>query len=174
MKKKDLTTAGIYLVIGAICFAALVLTDSKLDSLLIAGAAVGLLEGVVKIGNYVYWRRPENQAEYREMQESEQIEQQDELMQMLRDQAYRHAYITNLRVTMAAALICGALKYGYRNPTGFRRWVKVAKSGGLVNGKPHTWSKKVPPFQAASINYSNVFNLQYSGIFSDHGSKSSM
>lgn len=43
-----------------------------------------------------------------------------------------------------------------------------------VNGKPHTWSKKVPPFQAASINYSNVFNLQYSGIFSDHGSKSSM
>ena len=34
--------------------------------------------------------------------------------------------------------------------------------------------KKVPPFQAASINYSNVFNLQYSGIFSDHGSKSSM
>ena len=110
MKKKDLTTAGIYLVIGVICFAALVLTDSKLDRLLIAGAAVGLLEGVVKIGNYVYWRRPENQAEYREMQESEQIEQQDELMQMLRDQAYRHAYITNLRVTMAAALICGALK----------------------------------------------------------------
>lgn len=110
MKKKDLTTAGIYLVIGVICFAALVLTDSKLDSLLIAGAAVGLLEGVVKIGNYVYWRRPENQAEYREMQESEQIEQQDELMQMLRDQAYRHAYITNLRVTMAAALICSALK----------------------------------------------------------------
>ena len=100
MKKKDLTTAGIYLVIGVICFAALVLTDSKLDSLLIAGAAVSLLEGVVKIGNYVYWRRPENQ----------QIEQQDELMQMLRDQAYRHAYITNLRVTMAAALICGALK----------------------------------------------------------------
>ena len=44
----------------------------------------------------------------------------------------------------------------------------------IVNGKPHTWSKKVPPFQAASINYSNVFNLQYSGIFSDHGSKSSM
>ena len=44
----------------------------------------------------------------------------------------------------------------------------------FVNGKPHTWSKKVPPFQAASINYSNVFNLQYSGIFSDHGSKSSM
>ena len=110
MKKKDLTTAWIYLVIGVICFAALVLTDSKLDSLLIAGAAVGLLEGVVKIGNYVYWRRPENQAEYREMQESEQIEQQDELMQMLRDQAYRHAYITNLRVTMAAALICGAVK----------------------------------------------------------------
>ena len=110
MKKKDLTTAWIYLVIGVICFAALVLTDSKLDSLLIAGAAVGLLEGVVKIGNYVYWRRPENQAEYRDRLEREQIEQQDELMQMLRDQAYRHAYITNLRVTMAAALICGALE----------------------------------------------------------------
>ena len=160
MKKKDLTTAWIYLVIGVICFAALVLTDSKLDSLLIAGAAVGLLEGVVKIGNYVYWRRPENQAEYREMQESEQIEQQDELMQMLRDQAYRHAYITNLRVTMAAALICGALKYGYRNPTGFRRWVKVAKSGGLcytcVMG---TWKSKTD----TSICYSTIL-FSYASI----------
>ena len=25
------------------------------------------------------------------------------------------------------------MKEGYRNPTGFRRWVKVAKSGGLVH-----------------------------------------
>ena len=37
----------------------------------------------------------------------------------------------------------GLLKYGYRNPTGFRRWVKVAKSGGLcyayVMG---TWKSK--------------------------------
>ena len=77
------------------------------------------------------------------MQESEQIEQQDELMQMLRDQAYRHAYITNLRVTMAAALICGALKYGYRNPTGFRRWVKVAKNQKLLyTHGMGTWKSK--------------------------------
>ena len=110
MKKKDLMTAWIYLAIGVVCFAALVLTDSKLDSLLIAGAVVGLLEGIVKIGNYAYWRRQENQTEYQEMQETEQIEQQDELKQMLRDQAYRHAYITNLRITMAAALVCGALE----------------------------------------------------------------
>ena len=34
--------------------------------------------------------------------------------------------------------------------------------------------KKVPPLQAAIANHSNVFNLQYSGIFSDHGNKSSM
>lgn len=110
MKKKDLMTAWIYLAIGVVCFAALVLTDSKLDSLLIAGAVAGLLEGTVKLGNYAYWRRPENQTEYQEMQETEQIEQQDELKQMLRDQAYRHAYITNLRITMAAALVCGALE----------------------------------------------------------------
>ena len=110
MKKKDLMAAWIYLAIGVVCFAALVLTDSKLDSLLIAGAVVGLLEGIVKIGNYAYWRRQENQTEYQEMQETEQIEQQDELKQMLRDQAYRHAYITNLRITMAAALVCGALE----------------------------------------------------------------
>ena len=35
------------------------------------------------------------------------------------------------------------LQYGYRNPTGFRRWVKVAESGGLcytcVMG---TWKSK--------------------------------
>ena len=74
MKKKDLMAAWIYLAIGVVCFAALVLTDSKLDSLLIAGAVVGLLEGIVKIGNYAYWRRQENQTEYQEMQETEQIE----------------------------------------------------------------------------------------------------
>ena len=38
---------------------------------------------------------------------------------------------------------CFDLKQGYRNPTGFRRWVKVAKSGGLcyayVMG---TWKSK--------------------------------
>ena len=28
--------------------------------------------------------------------------------------------------------LVAALKYGYRNPTGFRRWVKVAKSGTLL------------------------------------------
>ena len=28
--------------------------------------------------------------------------------------------------------LVAALKYGYRNPTGFRRWVKVSKSGKLL------------------------------------------
>ena len=45
------------------------------------------------------------------------------------------------------------LKYGYRNPTGFRRWVKVAKSGGLcytcVMG---TWKSKTD----TSIFYSII------------------
>ena len=43
-------------------------------------------------------------------QEAYALQTRNEFEQMLRDQAYRHAYITNLRVTMAAALICGALK----------------------------------------------------------------
>ena len=46
-----------------------------------------------------------------------------------------------------------SLKYGYRNPTGFRRWVKVAKSGGLcytcVMG---TWKSKTD----TSICYSII------------------
>ena len=45
------------------------------------------------------------------------------------------------------------LKYGYRNPTGFRRWVKVAESGGLcytcVMG---TWKSKTD----TSIFYSII------------------
>ena len=45
------------------------------------------------------------------------------------------------------------LKYGYRNPTGFRRWVKVAESGGLcytcVMG---TWKSKTD----TSICYSII------------------
>ena len=36
-----------------------------------------------------------------------------------------------------------ALKYGYRNPTGFRRWVKVAGSGGLCyTCVMETWKSK--------------------------------
>ena len=36
-----------------------------------------------------------------------------------------------------------ALKYGYRNPTGFRRWVKVAESGGLCyTCAMGTWESK--------------------------------
>ena len=35
------------------------------------------------------------------------------------------------------------LKYGYRNPTGFRRWVKVAGSGGLCyTCVMETWKSK--------------------------------
>ena len=37
-----------------------------------------------------------------------------------------------IRVTSCNDLIVDVLKYGYRNPTGFRRWVKVAKSGKLL------------------------------------------
>ena len=56
----------------------------------------------------------------------------------------------------------------------FKKLLEQTKDIISVNGKPHTWSKKVPPLQTAIANYSNVFNLQYSGIFSDHGNKSSM
>ena len=53
-----------------------------------------------------------------------------------------------------------SLKYGYRNPTGFRRWVKVAKSGGLcytcVMG---TWKSKTD----TSICYSTIL-FSYASI----------
>ena len=52
------------------------------------------------------------------------------------------------------------LKYDYRNPTGFRRWVKVAKSGGLcytcVMG---TWKSKTD----TSICYSTIL-FSYASI----------
>ena len=52
------------------------------------------------------------------------------------------------------------LKYGYRNPTGFRRWVKVAESGGLcytcVMG---TWKSKTD----TSICYSIIL-FSYASI----------
>lgn len=44
----------------------------------------------------------------------------------------------------------------------------------VVNGKSHAGSKKLPPTLAADLDYSNLFNLQYSGILSDHGNRLSM
>ena len=59
-----------------------------------------------------------------------------------------------------AHILSGILKYGYRNPTGFRRWVKVAKSGGLcytcVMG---TWKSKTD----TSICYSTIL-FSYASI----------
>ena len=52
--------------------------------------------------------------------------------------------------------LVAALKYGYRNPTGFRRWVKVSKSGKLLyTCGMGTWKSKTD----TNIYYSIILYL---------------
>ena len=110
MKKKDLTTAGIYLVIGVICFAALVLTDSKLDSLLIAVRRCSARGRCEDRQLCLLAQAGEPSGISGDAGERADRAAGRTYADAAGSKAYRHAYITNLRVTMAAALICGALK----------------------------------------------------------------
>ena len=57
------------------------------------------------------------------------------------------------------------LKEGYRNPTGFRRWVKVAGSGGLCYTRVMgTWKSKTDTNICYSIIFGKDIRIIYENI----------
>ena len=90
----------------------------------------------------------------KKLSKAEQRATMQKLKLLVQDPFYPSLRTKRCRVSLMS------LKYGYRNPTGFRRWVKVAKSGGLcytcVMG---TWKSKTD----TSICYSTIL-FSYASI----------
>ena len=109
MKRSYLITGVLYVAAGALLLAASALAGERLGALLFGFGFAGIGPGVVMMGRYWYWTRPERQARYQERLEAERIELRDELNQKLSDRAGRYAYLAGLGVTALAIVAVSLL-----------------------------------------------------------------
>lgn len=103
MKKHNLVVGIIYVLIGLICFCIVLLTNTRLESLLCGFAGAGIVSGLMMIYKYVYWTLPKHKQQYEERLEQERIELHDELKEKLRDKSGRYTYL--LSMAMLAVFI---------------------------------------------------------------------
>lgn len=109
MKKNNLATGIMYVIVGVIFLLAATLTDSKLDSLFFGFAGAGMIPGIMMICKYLYWNKPRNKERYKEKLENEKIEQHDELKVKLRDKAGRYAYVLSLVIVSISIVLFSIL-----------------------------------------------------------------
>lgn len=117
MKKSTLYTGFVYCLVGVASLVIALTTEFRLEALLwgIAGAGIG--PGVLIIGRYFYWLRPEHQAEYENRIQKENIDLKDERKIMLRDKSGRLAYIATMILQLALAFTFSILSIlGYFAP----------------------------------------------------------
>ena len=109
MKKSHLFTGIGYVLAGAALLALSLPMETRLGSLLFGFSFAALASGVVMIGKYCYWTRPENRDRYREKLERENTELRDELNQKLSERSSQYAYVIGLGVTAAAIVVFSLL-----------------------------------------------------------------
>lgn len=117
MKKSTLYIGFAYCFVGITSMVIALMTEFRLEALLwgIAGAGIG--PGVLIIGRYFYWLRPEHQAEYANRIQKENIDLKDERKIMLRDKSGRLAYIATMILQLALAFAFSILSIlGYFAP----------------------------------------------------------
>lgn len=105
MKKSNLYTGLIFLLIGIVCLVIALNFESRLESLLFGFTGAGICSGAVILWKYYYWTRPENKNKYQEKIEHENIELHDERKTILRDKSGRYAYIIGLIVMSVSIVI---------------------------------------------------------------------
>ena len=109
MKKGHLFTGIGYVLAGCALLAASLGSEGRLGSLLFGFAFAALTSGIVMIGKYCYWTRPENRDRYREKLDRENTELRDELNQKLSERSGQYAYLIGLGVTAAAIVVFSLL-----------------------------------------------------------------
>lgn len=109
VKKNNLITGLIYLIIGISCFIIQNIFETGLDSILIGLAGAGIGGGMVMLWKYYYWTRPKNQKEYEELVENRTIDLQDERKEKLRDKSGRYAYLLGLIILSISILVFSVL-----------------------------------------------------------------
>ena len=108
MKKSNLIYALIYIILAGI---SLYVADKMQGISLgvfygMAGALGG--SGIVTIIRYFYWQN--NKEKYQEKLEIEQIEQQDELKQKLRDKSGRYTYCIGMVIVALSIVVYSVLE----------------------------------------------------------------
>lgn len=109
MKKSNVIVGLLYVLVGAACLVAALLTETKLDGILWGFAGAAIMPGIAMICRYFYWSAPENKERYAECLENERIELHDELKTKIRDRAGRHAYNLGLLIVSCSILVFGIL-----------------------------------------------------------------
>lgn len=109
MKKSNLLEGIMFILGGTILLCVALLTDSVLDSLLIALAVGAICSGIVMTCRYFYWIAPKNRERYQEKIANEKIELHDELKTKLRDRSGRYAYAIGLMTVSVSMIIFSIL-----------------------------------------------------------------
>lgn len=109
MKKSNLITGTVYVIVGVICLGVALLLETKLESILWGFAGAGIISGMCMIFKYFYWNSPKHRERYMERMENEQIEMHDELKVKVRDKAGRYAYNLGLLVISLSIMIFSIL-----------------------------------------------------------------
>lgn len=109
MKKSNLITGIIYILIGVVCLYFALTTETKLDGLLFGFAGAGIVPGIAFVIKYYYWNHPAHKQEFTEKLEYQHIEQHDELKNKVANQSARYIFIINIMVISASTVIFSIL-----------------------------------------------------------------
>ena len=109
MKKTQLISGIIYTLLGLALLLTAFFTNTEIGMLDgLGGALTG--PGLVRMGKYFYWSRPQNRQRYEERLDNERIEMNDELKQKLRDRSGRYAYVLGMVTVSLSIFVIGILE----------------------------------------------------------------
>lgn len=109
MKKTQLISGIIYTLLGLALLLTAIFTNTEIGMLYgLGGALTG--PGLVMMGKYFYWSRPQNRQRYEERLDSERIGMNDELKQKLRDRSGRYAYVLGMVTVSLSIFVIGILE----------------------------------------------------------------
>ena len=109
MKKTQLISGIIYTLLGLALLLTAIFTNTEIGMLYgLGGALTG--PGLVMMGKYFYWSRPQNRQRYEERLDNEHIEMNDELKQKLRDRSGRYAYVLGMVTVSLSIFVIGILE----------------------------------------------------------------
>ncbi len=109
MKKSNLITGFVYILVGLACLFMALWWESKIDGILWGLAGAGIFPGAGMVCKYFYWASPKRKEIYSRRLENEKIERSDELKEKIRDRSGRCAYVLGIIVVSISMLIFSLL-----------------------------------------------------------------
>ena len=107
MKKSDLIYGFIYTVFAGIFLYVAIAFDNKMWGIFYGMTGALGANGIFMIIRYFYWKK--NKEKYQEKLEIEEIEQNDELKQKLRDKAGKYTYWIGMLIVALSIMVYSLL-----------------------------------------------------------------